>query len=234
MQAADNGMCRTSADVTNQRLIVKAFVLIVALTATALSAQVPGQEGPELTTTLLLGAESGKPLLSLLRPEDQILQVEKLIIPGATSGPPPGQTRFEAMTKASDIVAVIKVINVTGRLNAAGDWIVSTVHGAVETLFKNTSRIALSEGATTSFERAGGEIEVGHQMIRAVTSGWNPYLPGESYLVFGTAKDQTFHVGELSAYFIDGETLVPQSGLAPRGEKHDRAEAFAEIRRSAH
>ena len=153
----------------------------------------------------------GKPLVSQLRATDRVLEVIDTTSV-ATSGPPPGKTLLEVMTEAADIIAIVKVAKIQGRLVRSADWVESIVTTDVVESFKNRSATEAGQTMPLSFVySSAGELIQGHQIVRARHADARLFVPGRSYLLFGLVADGELQINDASAFWLDGETAQPMT-----------------------
>jgi hypothetical protein len=102
---------------------------------------------------------------------------------------------------------------VTGTLSPGGDWIDSSVVGAVSQVLKNSDPPA-QPGHLLTFGATGGEIAIGSRKIRATLKDNHPFEPGRSYLVLLRERGKQLWAYSAEVALIDGTELVP---LSPEG-----------------
>lgn len=160
--------------------------------------------------TRTIVARLGRPLTQGLRPSDQVLEVEDLTMPGATSGLPENTSRVEAMTAASEFVGTVQVVSMTGRFTTDGDRIETDVTARIIDAEKDTRSNRKSSGEALQFTLAGGEVRIGHQVIRMSRPGDRQPQPGNTFFVFAASSSRdVLTVRHSSMYLVSGDTLTP-------------------------
>jgi hypothetical protein len=173
-------------------------------------------------------------LLSQLQAEDKDVEVTRLgsipfvFLQGNT-------TEIESATKASELVAVVRISSKVSALTPGGDWLTSTVSGTVLTILKDVSG-EIRPGGKIVFAEDGGEMQVGAQTVRAVNSWVAPTNAGRDYLVFLSATPEGLRLSPASYEVVGSQsvTLLRESAEGRRVQgPRSLVETVNEIRASA-
>jgi hypothetical protein len=166
---------------------VVALVLPVLQATSVFSAAITAGNGSSAQAerrTIYRSAD--RPILPQLRDTDVELEVL------AGDDPPlrvilPNMVEF--LTRGSDVVAVLQISQVQGRLTPDGTWVETHVRADIVNLLR-TTRAALRSGDSIDFALPGGTLNVGGRRILANSSWAKPLEQNGIYLVFARLRNE--------------------------------------------
>lgn len=128
---------------------------------------------------------------------------EKMLIVDSTASPPlevlgrPGATTAEWKTEHADVVVVVDVLSIEGRLAAAKDWVTSHVTASVLDIAKARQGWRPKIGAVITFDQQGGETYISGTRVVASVSWAGSLEVGKRYLMFANLNHEA---NELSVF----------------------------------
>jgi hypothetical protein len=172
----------------------------------AVSAQAPVEQVRELV-------RDRSPIVSKIQPGDRVVIVRERGVRGEPSPYPSAELEMLSLAELEELVAV-RQVTIDPFLTADGYWIKTRVTATVTQAFK-TGRLALTPGATVSFEVHGGEMII--KGVR-VLAGAPPRFDAQRYLV-GLQYHPNLKEWQIASLFeiTDEEILGPV--LRQAGEK---------------
>ena len=154
---------------------------LIALIATSSAALAAAQSRPaprERTVTI----PEGMPISAVVRPDDQVVIVKRLLSPPPVRpGPTPTlKAEIDRITRIAHAIVLLEVRSVDATVTPQGDWIRTRVHSSVKEFVRGPDG-AVGDGKTIRFELDGGETRIGGAIVRA---GPYPILrPNATYLI---------------------------------------------------
>jgi hypothetical protein len=168
-------------------LIVSA-IGFVAMTARASSAE---QSSDRHVRTIRLSPDV--PVASQLRPDDDLVMVER---PGEAPLPvviEGGLTPQRAITFAAsfcDAVVMMDVEESSGKLVDNDTWIETFTAGRIADIGRQSPRRRLANGERIVLRQDGGELKIEAKTLRTAGLSMKPLEPGHRYLVFVRFTDK--------------------------------------------
>lgn len=154
--------------------------------------------------------EPGKRLVDMLRPEDDVVEVEEWRPSGTPVPPPPGVSAAQVLARQVQAVAIVEVESVAGELSSDGQWVNSKVKAIVVDPLKSGSSLPLSPGQSIEFVSPNGEVNVGRQTLRARFKGSQFFQVGSRYLVYVRQPNGLF-VSVSEAALVKDDEVEPMS-----------------------
>jgi len=154
----------------------------------------------------------GRPIASLIKPDDTELVIVSSSSPPLIVTAPPGTSEIEWETHNADVVLQLRVDNVEPTLTDSGDWIETKVSAVVVDILKSTPKRSFSAGERVGFMADGGEIKmIAPSTNRPITVKaevpWSmPFQPGVDYLAFGwIPEDEKLVISPHAAYELTSD-----------------------------
>lgn len=123
-------------------------------------------------------------MLTLLKPGQDLLIVEKDQSAPHYVLPPQGMSQLEWMTSLAKAVAVVRVESLVPSVTPEGDWVTTAVTARVEGILKKPEEAALSDGDELTLESDGGETKIGGTTVKALLPWRRELEDGGRYVVF--------------------------------------------------
>lgn len=201
--------------------VVGCVALVISLAIADGGARPSADSKTSVQRVRTVGRVRDQPLNRLLLPTDEILEVLDQQPYGLAPPPPPpgypghGKPEIQRRIDQSSLVALIKVKWQEGQLTVAGDWVRSIVRAEVVHLYKALPSTNVATGDEVTLTAPGGEVQIGHQWIRARHKQAMLLEDGRTYLVFGLplSWSWTREPGDPDDWVRAGECLLDAGDL---------------------
>ena len=131
----------------------------------------------------------GKPIASLIRPNEPSLTVMQFEFPPDRVSGPDTMSLAEWLVLISDAIVVARTTSLNSHLTTKSDWIETDVRSVITEVLKVPPGVQLNAGDPLTMIDQGGDLRIGSSLVKARVPNQRPMRQGATYLLFFNIVD---------------------------------------------